>query len=90
MSHTMMIWQRVVEGRLREEVMNCGQQHGLMQRNITTEAIFVSRKLKYTEGLNELHCAFSIGKEEIHGCGERGYADSLSDRRRRCRGQGEM
>ena len=28
-------------------------------------------------------------KEEIQGCGERGYEDSWWDRRR-CRGQGEM
>ena len=33
MSHTMKIWERVVEARLRQEVDICEQQYGFMPRN---------------------------------------------------------
>ena len=60
MSHTMKIWERVVEARLREEVQICEQQYGFMPRKSTTDAMFALRLLieKYIEGQKELHCVF--------------------------------
>ena len=39
MSHTMNIWERVVEARSRQEVEIC-EQYGFMPRKSTTDAIF--------------------------------------------------
>ncbi|KAI5621396.1 gastrula zinc finger protein XlCGF28.1-like, partial [Silurus asotus] len=59
-SHTMKLWERVVEARLREEVTICEQQYGFMPRKSTTDALFALRMLmeKYREGQKELHCVF--------------------------------
>ena len=40
MSHTMKLWERVVEARLRQEVVIGDQQFGFMPRRSTTDAIF--------------------------------------------------
>ena len=60
MSHSMKIWERVVEARLRQKVQICEQQYGFMPRKSTTDAIFALRLLieKYREGQKELHCVF--------------------------------
>uniref|UniRef100_A0AAR2JL50 ribonuclease H n=1 Tax=Pygocentrus nattereri TaxID=42514 RepID=A0AAR2JL50_PYGNA len=60
MSHTMKVWERVVEARLRREVQISEQQFGFMPRKSTTDAIFALRVLveKYREGQKELHCVF--------------------------------
>uniref|UniRef100_A0AAR2LU20 Reverse transcriptase domain-containing protein n=1 Tax=Pygocentrus nattereri TaxID=42514 RepID=A0AAR2LU20_PYGNA len=66
MSHTMKVWERIVEARLR--------QFGFMPRKSTTDAIFALRVLveKYTEGQKELHCVFvdlekyREGQKELH------------------------
>ncbi|KAK3513112.1 hypothetical protein QTP70_001685 [Hemibagrus guttatus] len=60
MSHTMKLWERVVEARLRKVVEICEQQYGFMPRNSTTDAIFALRILmeKYRDGQRELHCVF--------------------------------
>lgn len=60
MSHTMKLWERVVEARLRAEVSICEQQYGFMPRKRTTDAIFALRLLveKYRECQRELHCVF--------------------------------
>ncbi|KAK3540383.1 hypothetical protein QTP70_030202 [Hemibagrus guttatus] len=52
MSHTMKLWERVVEARLRKVVEICEQQYGFMPRKSTTDAIFALRILmeKYREG----------------------------------------
>ena len=52
MSHTMRIWERVVEVRLRERVMICVQQYGFMPRRRSIDAVFALRMLmeKYREG----------------------------------------
>ena len=52
MSHTLKIWERVVEARLRQEVEICQQLYGFMPRKSTTGAIFALRMLieKYGEG----------------------------------------
>ncbi|KAK3543987.1 hypothetical protein QTP70_032746, partial [Hemibagrus guttatus] len=60
MSHTMKLWKRVVEARLRKVVEVCEQQYGFMPRKSTTDAIFARRILmeKYRDGQRELHCVF--------------------------------
>ncbi|KAK3525203.1 hypothetical protein QTP86_023254 [Hemibagrus guttatus] len=60
MSHTMKVWERVVEARLRKVVEICEQQYGFMPRKSTTDAIFALRILmeKYRDGQRELHCVF--------------------------------
>ncbi|KAK3538723.1 hypothetical protein QTP86_014322, partial [Hemibagrus guttatus] len=60
MSHTMKLWERVVEARLRKVVEICEQQYGFMPRKSTTDAIFAMRILmeKYRDGQRELHCVF--------------------------------
>ncbi|KAI5102764.1 gastrula zinc finger protein XlCGF28.1-like, partial [Silurus meridionalis] len=59
-SHTMKLWERVVEARLREEVTICEQQYGFLPRKSTTDTLFALRMLmeKYREGQKELHCVF--------------------------------
>ena len=60
MSHTMKLWERVVERRLRAVVEICEQQYGFMPGKSTADAIFALRMLmeKYREGQSELHCVF--------------------------------
>ena len=52
MSHSMKLWEYVVETRLRREVEICEQQYGFMPKKDTTDAIFSLRMLmeKYREG----------------------------------------
>ena len=60
MSHTMKLWEPVVEAKLRKEVVIDDQQFGFMpQRNIT-DAIFWLRMLveKWREDQKELHLVF--------------------------------
>ena len=79
-SHTMKLWERVVEARLRCEVMINEQQYGFMPRKSTTDAMFffALRVLteKYREGQKELHCVFldlekvydKVPREELWYC----------------------
>ena len=64
-SHTMKLWERVVEARLRREVTISEQQYGFMPRKSTTDAMFVLRVLmeKYREGQKELHCVLWTWKK---------------------------
>ena len=59
-SHTMKLWERVVEARLRREVIISEQQYGFMPRKSTTDVMFALRVLmkKNREGQKELHCVF--------------------------------
>ncbi|KAK3553075.1 hypothetical protein QTP86_031165, partial [Hemibagrus guttatus] len=67
MSHTMKVWERVVEARLRKVVEICEQQYGFMPRKSTTDAIFALRILmeKYRDGQRELHCVF-VDLEKVY------------------------
>ncbi|KAK3514069.1 hypothetical protein QTP70_002908 [Hemibagrus guttatus] len=67
MSHTMKLWERVVEARLRKVVEICEQQYGFTPRKSTTDAIFALRILmeKYRDGQTELHCVF-VDLEKVY------------------------
>ena len=77
-SHTMKIWERVIEARLRKDVEIGEQQYGFMPGRSTTDAIFGLRILaeKYREGQKELHCIFidlekaydRVPREEVWHC----------------------
>ena len=60
MSHTMKVWERIIEAKLRDRVEISKQQYGFMPRKGTTDAMFAPRMLmeKYREGQSELHCVF--------------------------------
>ncbi|KAK3510739.1 hypothetical protein QTP70_021324 [Hemibagrus guttatus] len=78
MSHTMQLWERVVDARLRKVVEICEQQCGFMPRKSTIDAIFALRILmeKYRDGQRELHCVFvdlekeydRVPREELWYC----------------------
>ena len=58
--HTMKLWERIIERRLRRDLTFSNQQYGFMAGKSTTDALFVLRVLmeKYREGQKELHCVF--------------------------------
>ena len=57
MSHTMKLWERVIEARIRKEVTIAEQQFGLMPGRSTTDAIFCLRMQleKWTERQKAVH-----------------------------------
>ena len=77
-SHSMKLWERVVERRLRSELTFNEQQYGFMPGKSTTDALFALRVLmeKYREGQKELHCVFvdlekaydKVPREEVWYC----------------------
>ncbi len=60
MAHTMKLWERIIERRLREETRVGDQQFGFMPGRGTTDAIFALRQLmeKHREKQKGLHLAF--------------------------------
>ena len=56
MSHTMKVWERIIETRLRNRVEIRKQQYGFTSGKGTTDAMFALRM--YREGQRELHCVF--------------------------------
>ena len=59
-SHTMKVWERIIEASLRDSVEISKQQYGFMPGKGTTDAVFALSILmeKYREGQRELHCVF--------------------------------
>ena len=60
MSHTMKVWERIIEARLKDRVEISKQQYGFMPGKGTNDAMFALRMLmeKYREGQRELYCVF--------------------------------
>ena len=58
MNHSMKLWERVIEARIRKEVTIAKQQFGFMPGRSTTDTIFCLRILleKWTEGHKVVHC----------------------------------
>ena len=78
MSHTMKVWERIIEARIRDRVEITKKQYGFMPGKGTTDAMFALRMLmeKYREGQRELHCVFvnlekaydRVPREELWYC----------------------
>ena len=61
-SHTMKLWERIIERRLRSDVTFSNQHYVFMPGKSTTDALFALRvlmeKYRYREGQKEPHCVF--------------------------------
>ena len=64
-SHTMTIWERIIDRSLREETSIGEEQFGVMRNRGTTDAIFAARQVieKHREMQKELHIV-SIDREK--------------------------
>ena len=60
MNHTMKVWERIIEDRLRNRVEISKQQYGFMPGKGTIDAMFALRMLieNNRKGERELHCVF--------------------------------
>ena len=54
------MWERVIDGRIRQEVQISQQQYDFIPGKSTMDAIFALRMMieNHKEGQNELHCVF--------------------------------
>ena len=78
MGHSMKLYERVHENRLRNIVSISEEQFGFMKGKSTTDAIFALRQLqeRYREGQQDLHCLFidlekaydRVQREELYWC----------------------
>ena len=68
MSHTIKIWERIIEARLRDKVEISKQQYGFMPGKETTNTMFALKMLmeKYREGQSELYCVFVDPEKAYH------------------------
>ena len=60
MSHTMKVWERIIEARLRNRVEISKEQYGFIPGNGTTDAMFALRMSmeKYRKSQRGLHGVF--------------------------------
>ena len=60
MSHTMKVWERIIEARLKDRVEISKQQYGFMSGKELPRPCVALRMLmeKYRKGERELHCVF--------------------------------
>ena len=81
MSHTMKVWAKIIEARLRDRVEISKQQYGFMPGKGTTDAMFALRMLmeKYREDQRELHCVF-VDLEKAYDRGSVGRAVVLYEK----------
>ena len=58
--HTMKIWEKIIEVRIRDSIKISKQQYRFMSGKKATNAMFALRMLieKYREGKRKLHCTF--------------------------------
>ena len=78
MSHTIKVWERIIEARLRDTVEISKQQYRFIPGKETTDAMFALIILmeKYRKGQRELHCVFvdlekandRVPREELWYC----------------------
>uniref|UniRef100_A0A8D8SH78 Craniofacial development protein 2 n=2 Tax=Cacopsylla melanoneura TaxID=428564 RepID=A0A8D8SH78_9HEMI len=78
MSHTMKIWERIIDRRIRQETEISREQFGFMPGRSTTDAVFALRQMieKYQEKKKDLHFVFidlekaydRVPREEIWSC----------------------
>ena len=78
LSHTIKLWERVIEARIRKEMTIAEQQFGFMPGRSITDANFCLAMLleKWTEGQKAVHCALidlekaydKIPREELWEC----------------------
>ena len=66
MSHTIKVWKKIIEARLRDKVQISKQQYGFMPGKGTTDAMFALRMLmeNYREGQRELATLCIRGPKE--------------------------